>query len=248
MTNGSNPRNDAFVPAAFLVAAGLALGGWFVGRGVENRNAGRYVTVKGVSEREVTADVALWPIRYVATDNVLARAQAGVEEARKKVTDFLAARGIPPEQVEVQKLEVNDLLANPWGPRDQVVHSRYIVTQTLMVRSKDPQRVRAASQQVGTLVEAGVVLQAGDMGGGPTYLYTRLNDVKPQMIAEATAEARRAAEQFARDSRSRLGEIRQASQGVFQILPRDRAPGMQEEMQLEKTVRVVTTVDYYLRD
>jgi hypothetical protein len=246
--NGSNPRNDVLVPAAFLLAAGVALGGWFIGHGFEARRAERFVTVKGVSERDVTADVALWPIRYVATDNVLARAQSGVEEARRKVTDFLASRGIQPEQVEVQKLEVNDLLANPWSGQQLAGRNRYIVTQTLMVRSKDPERVRAASQQVGSLVEAGVVLQAGDMGGGPTYLYTRLNDVKPDMIAEATAEARRAAEQFARDSKSRLGDIRQASQGVFQILPRDRAPGIQEEMQLEKTVRVVTTVDYFLSD
>ena len=96
---------------------------------------------------------------------------------------------------------------------------------------------------------AGVVLQqSGDYGmGGPTYVFTKLNALKPDMIATATANARVAAEQFARDSRTELGQIRQANQGVFVILPRDQAPGVQEGSQLNKTVRVVSTVQYFLR-
>ena len=86
------------------------------------------------------------------------------------------------------------------------------------------------------------------MGGGPTYLFTGLSPLKPEMIAEATAEARRAAEQFAEDSGSTIGKIRQANQGVFVILARDRAMGVSEESQVNKTVRVVSTVEYYLKD
>jgi hypothetical protein len=101
---------------------------------------------------------------------------------------------------------------------------------------------------VGELVGAGVVLSArSDFGGsGPTFLFTRLNDLKPAMIAEATANARAAAEQFARDSQASLAGIRTASQGVFVILPRDQAEGAQEQQQLHKTVRVVSTVEYFL--
>jgi hypothetical protein len=83
---------------------------------------------------------------------------------------------------------------------------------------------------------------------GGTLLYTALSERKPEMIAEATSEARRAAEQFALDSGSRVGRIRRANQGLFVILPRDRAPGVEESSQLEKTVRVVSTIDYYLED
>ncbi len=242
-------RNGTHLPSALLLAIGLALAGWFVGDGFRSgRATDRYVTVKGLSEREVTADLALWPIRYTATDDQLSRAQAAIEQNRQAVVDFLTGHGIAADRVEVQKLDVNDLLANPYGG-NAPVRSRYIVTQTLMVRTDDPATVQKAAQDVGRLVDAGVVLQSeGYGGGGPTYLYTRLNDLKPEMIAEATAEARRAAEQFARDSGSRIGRIRQANQGVFQILPRDRAPGIVEEMQPEKTVRVVSTVEYYLRD
>ena len=92
-------------------------------------------------------------------------------------------------------------------------------------------------------MQAGVVLTSGqEYGpGGPTYLFTRLNDLKPEMLAEATARAREAAQEFALASGSRVGKIRRANQGVFQILPRDPAPGLQEQNQLHKTVRVVTT-------
>ncbi|MGH7553651.1 MAG: SIMPL domain-containing protein, partial [Longimicrobiales bacterium] len=133
----------------------------------------------------------------------------------------------------------------------QPIRARYVVNQTVMVRSTNVDLVLRASVLVGELVSAGVVLSASQFGpgfAGPTFLFTRLNDLKPEMIREATASAREAAEQFAADSRSRLGGIRQANQGVFVILPRDQAPGIQEQTQLFKTVRVVSTVEYYLRD
>src|SRR6185312_6764930 len=102
---------------------------------------------------------------------------------------------------------------------------RYVIQQTVMVRSGKPDVVMAASQRVSELVGAGVVLSSsGEYGiGGPTFIFTRLNQLKPSMVKEATANARAAAEQFAADSRSDLGSIRQASQGIFVILPRDQA-------------------------
>jgi hypothetical protein len=106
------------------------------------------------------------------------------------------------------------------------------------------------SQKVGDLVRQGVVLSTrGDYeGSGPTFLFTKGNDVKPAMIAEATSRAREAATQFARDSKSSLGGIRRATQGLFEILPRDEAPGLRGEGQIDKRVRVVTTVEYLLKD
>lgn len=86
----------------------------------------------------------------------------------------------------------------------------------------------------------------GGNDNGPSYLFNGLNALKPSMIAEATKNARVAAEQFARDSGSKLGGIRDANQGVFEILARDKAPMLQEEHQVNKTVRVVATLDYAL--
>jgi len=234
--------------ATAILAAGLVVAGWFVGDGfARGRSVDRVVTVKGLSERNVEADLALWPVRFVATDNNLAQAQAKIEESRVKVMEFLKRFGIDARQVELQELKVDDQMANPYRTGNPT--SRYIITQVLMVRVDRPEVIESASQKVGDLVEAGVVLSStGGYREGPSYLFGGLNELKPDMIAEATGNARAAAEQFANDSGSRLGKIRKANQGVFVILPRDRAPGIMEESQRHKTVRVVTTVDYTLID
>ena len=235
--------------AIALLAAGVAAAGWFVGNGfVRGRTADRYVSVKGVAQRDVVADIAFWPIRFTSSDNVLGEAQKKFEASRSAILAFLKKNGIEADRTELQSFEVVDAMADRY--RTETQSSRFIISGTLMVRVDDPKLVQQASQNVGELAQNGVVIASGSQygGGGPTYLFTKLNDSKPQMIAEATASAREAAQQFAKDSGSHLGPIRQASQGVFQILPRDPAPGVAEESQSNKTVRVVTTVEYYLED
>ncbi|MBU1701773.1 MAG: SIMPL domain-containing protein [Candidatus Eisenbacteria bacterium] len=234
--------------AVLILAIGVAVAGWFVGDGfARGRTTDRYVTVKGLSERDVEADLALWPIRFVSTDNSLAAAQKNSEMSRVKIMEFLKRFGIDAGQVELQELRVDDQMANPYRSGD--TSSRYIITQVLMVRTTQPQLIQSASQKVGDLVEAGVVLSSsGGYRDGPSYLFSGLTELKPGMIAEATENARAAAQQFAKDSGSRLGKIMKANQGVFLILPRDRAEGVMEESQPHKTVRVVTTVDYTLAD
>ncbi len=241
-------KNGIIIVGTIIMAAGLALGGWFMGNGFfKGRASERFVTVKGVSERDVHADIGLWPIRFVSTDDDLARAQEKNARSKKLILDFLERHGIDQEAIHLQRLSVNDLLATPY--RSGSTKSRYIINQTLMVRTEDPRLIQKASQDVGELVKAGVVLSSeGGMTNVPTYLFTRLSHLKPEMIAEATANARRAAEQFAKDSGSQIGKIRQANQGVFVILPRDRAPGIMEGSQLGKTLRVVSTIQYYLKD
>lgn len=240
-------KNGSSFASALAIALGLAVAGVFVGQGfIKGRAADRYVTVKGISERDVKADIALWPLSFVSTDDDLDRAQSMIGEAKEAVLAFLNTHGIDKSEVELQRLEVTDVLANPYrsGPST----NRYIITQTLMVRSEDVELIQASSQNVGQLVESGVILSTGgQFSSGPTFLFTHLSDLKPEMIEEATANARRSAEQFAADSGSRLGGIRRANQGVFVILPRDRAPGIMEGNQLNKTVRVVSTIEYYLK-
>jgi len=236
-------------PAALILALGLALGGLFIGSGItKGRAADRFVTVRGVSEQQAKADLALWPIRFVATDNDLAVAQARITDSAGKVRAFLTTHGIDGAGAEVQQYNVVDTRANAYASRDAA--ARFIIQQTIMVRSDNPDVVFEANQKVSELVNAGVVLTSpnGDGGGsGPTYLFTKLNDIKPPMIAEATASARQSAEQFAKDSGSALGTIRHATQGYFEILPRDQAPGIVQAQQRQKTIRVVTSVEYYLR-
>jgi hypothetical protein len=235
---------------AVIFALGLLLGGWAAGSGLARaRSADRFVTVKGISEREVTADLAIWPLRVITSDDDLTRTHTRLEASVREIYRFLGRHGIDTTQARVQDFVVTDADAQEFRGAQRGSGNRYTIRETVVVRSDKPDLVAAASQRVGELVSAGVVLTSGaEYGtGGPTFIFRGLNALKPPMIAEATARAREAAEQFAADSRTSLGGIRRANQGVFEILPRDQAPGISEESQIVKTVRVVSTVEYLLR-
>jgi hypothetical protein len=236
---------------AIIVAVGVALGGLFIGHGFSSgRAAERYVTVKGVAEQEVRADLAIWPIRVVGAGNDMATANAKITASVAGVKKFLARHNVDTTQVQFTDFTISDADAAEYGGNRRP--NRFLIKQTLLVRSNQPDRVLAASQQVGELAAIGVAISSGTNeygpgADGPSFVFTGLNQLKPRMIADATARAREGAEQFAKDSRSTLGDIRHANQGIFEILPREQAPGLSEGSQIAKTVRVVSTIDYFLR-
>ena len=229
--------------AAVLLALGLLGGGYFVGHGFAvGRSADRYVTVKGLAETFVTADLAVWPLRLTATGNDLGQVQEQIDAGLATITNFLREHEIEADAIQPQRVEVTDLLAQPYRP-EGAGDNRFILAQTVIVRTEQVDRVAGLNQQTGELIRRGVVLVDT---GGPTYLFTRLNDIKPELLVEATTNARAAAAQFATDSGSEIAEIRRASQGVFEILARDPAPNLFEPNQLDKKVRVVSTIEYRL--
>ena len=234
------------------MAVGIAVGGALIGNGFARaKSADRYVTVKGVTEREVRADLAIWPMHVVAADNDLNLAHSKLVKSIAGVRQFLASQGLDTTKIELTGFSVSDAQTAEYGG-EQRRGSRFILKQSVILRSSDVDKVLAASQRVGELANIGVSLSSGGEygpgGGGPTFIFSGLNALKPPMIAEATARAREAADQCARDSHSSLGGIRQANQGVFEILPRDEAPGITEGSQVSKRVRVVSTVDYFLKN
>jgi len=234
--------------AGLAIAASIAFAALEFSRAfVDARTVDRTVTVKGLAEREVEADTAIWPLRFTATDDDLTEALEKLRADEAAVREFLFVGGIAAGEISVQQFSVIDQLAQQY--RSGPVQSRYIVSETLLVRSGAVPKVEALAQQVGRLVNAGVILSTeGGYTSGPNYLFTRLNAIKPSMLAEALTNAREGAAEFARDAGAKVGSIRRARQGVFQILPRDQAPGLQQHSQIAKTVRVVSTIDYALVD
>lgn len=224
-----------------LLGLGLIGGGWAVGQGVVNARTGeRGVTVRGVAERNVKADLAVLPLKFTASGEVLSEVQARIDGDLAIVRQFLTAQGYPADTVSLGQLSVADTRSREWGSNNN--GPRFILSQTVVVRTNDVDRVQKTTRALNELVRQGVVLQDFN---GPTYVFTKLNDVRPAMIAEATASARTGAEQFAKDSRTPLGPIRQATQGSFEILARDEIGD--ETTSLDKKVRVVTTVSYRLK-
>jgi len=227
--------------AAGILAVGAAAGGAFIGKGVENARIGdRNVTVRGLSEREVKADLAVLALKFAGAGDELAAVQADVDGDLAAVRRFLAQQGYAASEIDLGRFEVTDQYAREYQPSE--VKARYRVAQTVIVRTPNVDRVQATSRALDALVRQGVVLQDYN---GPSYIFTKLNSVRAPMIAEATASARNGAEQFARDSGSNLGGIASATQGSFEILGRDDIG--EEASQVFKRVRVVTTVSYSLR-
>lgn len=190
--------------ASVILGVSAIISAALIGNGLTDLRTGdRYVTVKGVAEREVNADLALWPIRFVATGASLSEAQERARSSRDAIMAFLKLQAIDQNAVELQRLDVTDTRANPYQANNG--EQKFIISQTLMVRSTDIDRIRQAAQGVSELVDSGVVLSSDYGPSGPTYVFNGLNDIKPEMIAEATASAREAADQFAQDAKAELG-------------------------------------------
>jgi hypothetical protein len=241
--NQTNP--GAVTGAALFLAIGLGVGGALVGKGFrEGRASDRYVTVKGLAEQVVQADVAIWTLRVSAGGADLAKVQGKIDADVAALGEFLVGAGIEADAIRPQRLEVEDALAQPWRTAP-VGEARYTIAQTVIVRTEKVDLIAQISRRTGELVRRGIVLNDQ---GGPVYVFTRLNDVKPEMIAAATRNAREGAEKFAADSQSEIAGIRRATQGLFQILPRDESPAVAEPGQVEKKIRVVTTIEYLLED
>jgi len=234
-------HGEALILGAFI-CAGLGLLGYLVAAGfVSFRSLDRTVTAKGLSEREVSADVAIWPIRFDLADNDLNVLTAEIERKSGMVLEFLQANGFNNDEITVGAPAVVDRKAQRYGGGNQDGF-RYQGSSTITIYSDNIEGVRAAMTRLVDLGKKGVVVGGGDYDTRPQFLFTGLNDIKPGMIEDATRNARQVAEKFARDSDSNLGKIKKARQGQFSITDRDsNTPHI-------KKVRVVATLEYYLTD
>lgn len=222
-----------------ILAVGLALLGVFVYNGINSlAKRDRVVGVRGLAEKEVQADRVIWPLAYKTVGDDLGSVYRDISSANKKIQTFLIKNGIKASDITNGAPQVNDLWTNEY--RDNVNRQRYNATSVTTVSSSDVAKVRALMTRTGELLSQGIAIAPNDYNYPIQFDFTSLNKIKPQMIEQATKNAREAAEKFAKDSESKLGKIKSAQQGLFSIEDRDsNTPYIKE-------VRVVTTVDYYL--
>ncbi len=224
--------------AAALVGLGLALAGLFVMHGLQQlRDGPAVVTVRGLAERDVVADLATWTIATQANGSDLGLVQGKADADAAAVRAFLLANGFTAAEIQPRGSSVNQYFDTGRGRLNITIRQRFLA------RTTDIARMEKAFASQAEMIRKGVALD-NDMGG-VAYSFTKLNDVKPAMIAEATKNAREAAQQFARDSGAKVGGIRTATQGLFSITGRDGDTGAGSETPLQK-VRVVTTVEFRL--
>lgn len=238
--------NEPISRSLVVVGASLLLGfialGWLLGNyAVRVKKFDRTVVVKGLSEREVPADVAIWPLTFQEANNDLNALFGSVQRKNALITEFLGKHGIAAGAITVGAPAVNDRYAQAYGDTSNIVY-RYTASSTVTVYSTDVAAVRKAMADVIALGQKGVALSGEGYQGQTQFQFTGLSKLKPEMIEEATKNARAVAEKFAEDSESRLGKIRSAQQGQFSIEDRDSTtPHI-------KKVRVVSTVEYHLAD
>lgn len=240
------------IMAALAMVIGLIGSASILSEAIRGPKKGeRYVTVRGVAEKEVKADLAVWPIQVRVVGNDLTAVSKGADDARKKVLAFLSRNSIKAEEIASQDLRVQDRQAKDYEQARSAF--RYIVEYTILVRTTEVDKVKKISQMTDKLVAAGVVLasQGNWDRAGPQFIYTQLNTIKPEMMSSATQSAREVAAQFATDSGSSVGMIRRATQGLFAITDRDRTASGEGASgagvsDVNKKVRVVVTIDYFI--
>jgi hypothetical protein len=223
-----------FWGSASIVALGLVAGGYLLGDGLlRAREADRSVTVRGLAEREVTADLATWTIAYSAKSQNLKSAQDDIDRDTDAIRAFFTELGFAADALKPTGVNVS---------RRDYGQQGYTISQRLQLRTKDIEKAQAAVAKQFDLVRRGVVLEGGS---GISFTFTKLNNIKPEMVAEATKDARKSAEQFAQDSGTDVGSIKSATQGYFSVNARDGDGGYGSDTPYKK-VRVVTTVNFYL--
>jgi hypothetical protein len=232
--------NQRWLATAGVLTIGMIVGGYLLGDGMLRAyESERSVTVRGLAEKDVTADLATWTIAYSATASDLASAQASVDEDSNAIRGFFKELGFPADDLQPTGVNVSQS-TNEDGS------THFTVRQRMTLRSNDIKRAQAAVKRQFDLVRRGVVLEEGS---GMAFTFTKLNAIKPPMVAEATKDARASAEQFAKDSGTSVGSIKSATQGYFEVNARDGDSGSGWGVSDTpfKKVRVVTTVDFYLR-
>ncbi len=223
------------------ILLGLAALGLILGQSVLKFKAfERTVTVKGLSEKEVPADIVLWPIHFSSAENDLATLYLDIENDAQDIVNFLKTSGFKPEEITIAPPKIGDKLSQ--GYEKLRIEFRYTAQRTITVYSTKIELARAAMNQLAALGKKGIAFTGDNYQNATDYLFTRLNEIKPTMVEEATRAAREVAQKFSQDSDSRLGKIKSARQGQFSIMERDKNnPHI-------KRIRVVSTVEYYLSD
>lgn len=226
--------------SAFLIALGIASAGYSVGSAISHyQNFNQYVTVKGLAEKTVKSDNAVWQLYFSVADDQIADAYQAIAKAQTLIKDFLQKQGFTAEDIVLQPVSVIDNYANTYSSNEK--SKRYMANAGISLTTSQVDKVQEAVQQTGMLVEQGVLVSSSSV----RYSYTELNEIKPALLDEATSNAKAAAEAFARNAHSQLGSIRQASQGLFTIT--DISDSNSTYNDVMKKVRVVTNVEYFLK-
>ncbi|MDD5892309.1 MAG: SIMPL domain-containing protein [Bacteroidales bacterium] len=227
--------------SGLAIMVGLIVLGFNIPKAVSDyRSFDRIVNVKGLCEREVKADKVIWPVTFKVVSDDIQSIYSQIDRNNQTIISFLVSGGLSENEISVAVPVISDKYANEYGNNDRTY--RYIASSVITVCTDKIDQVLELMSKQSELLKKGIVTGGNTWENQVQFKYEGLNDIKPEMIEEATKNAREVADKFAKDSGSKLGKIKTASQGTFTIEDRDsNTPEI-------KKVRVVTSVTYYLKN
>lgn len=252
-------RSTTSLIFAGILGIALIIAALKIGKGLQIlRSTSPIVTVKGIAERDVLSDLGIWEINYREIGNELPKLDAQIQKDYDVTVQFLKSKGFHQEEIERTSFKIEDRLANMYLQNQSTTQdvNRYIVTAGIRVRSKNVALIRTISQVIDQLIQQGVAVafDASSMSPNPSFYYTKLDEIRPEMMSEATKSAYLVAKQFAGDTSTRLDGIQRANQGIFQVMGRDTSTlsadwntNQNALGSIEKRVRLVSTIDYRLK-
>ena len=220
-----------------IVLAALVLGMMMVRTVKTFKSYDNTVKVRGLCEREVPADRVVMRISYRMQDNDFMALRNSVAVVNEKIVGMLKKSGFDDDEIKYGMADYTDRYGNYYSDSDDKIRYRYMADQYINVFTSKVEDVEKAKSKIESeLLKQNIIVSIYN-----SYEYNGLNEIKPSMIAESLENARNAADEFAKNSRSRIGKMRTASQGYFEV------ENLDENTPQIKKIRVVTTVEYYLK-
>lgn len=240
-----NGKNGSVFNAGFWMAVGLVLSSTILAWAyTRTKSVDQTITVTGSARKRITSDLIVWRANVSYQSGELSEAYGSLKDRVPRVKAYLVSKGIPDEQIVVSSVQTKTMQEKDANGEETGRVGGYVLTQTLEVRSPEVEKVARISREVTELIDQGILLESQS----PEYHYTKLGDLKVQMLGEAAQDAKVRAERIASSTGSDVGSVRSARMGVMQITPADSNEvsdyGVNDTSSLEKDITAVVNVSF----
>lgn len=231
-------RNILF--AAIVLGLSIIIAGWVFGnKFYQSRFADRYVSVKGLAEMEVTATLASWVLESRHDGPDFESVKQEVNNQSKLIANWLMEKGFDKNEIKTEDVSVT----RNYYQEGQLPFNGSV---RISLQTTNVDLLEEVSGMTTELLDQGVFLSGDRWSDRPRYYFTGVNEIKPELLRDATRAALESAQEFAENSGASVGNIKYANQGIIVLLPGNRIEDSHEFFK-NKIARVVVSLDYYIR-
>jgi len=238
-------KNNYWFNAGVALALGLILSalifGWFFEK---SRKGDEVITVTGSARKRIKSDLVVWNAGVTYQGSTLAEAYRALSENVPRVKQYLISKGIPENEITISSISTTTLRKSDENGQETSEVSGYSLRQQLDVRSTDIDKISQIAREATELINQGILIESNS----PQYLYTKLGDLKIEMLGEAAKDAKVRAERIAASTGNSIGTVRSAKMGVMQITAADSTEvsdaGISDTSSVEKDITAVVNIGF----